>query len=163
MAKRDRDRAVLPSLLDRLTDEFPREVADRSTTFEASARAYRTAVQRDLKWLLNTRRTMVHAEEHHPQLRRSVHQFGLPDATVLSLSNVEGRQRLADNIADTIRRFEPRLSHVHVILNEANQGQAPQLRFSITATLLMDHSPEQVMFDTVLEVASGVYDVDGSS
>lgn len=161
MAKTEIDRAVQPSLLDRLTDEFPREPADRSTTREASARAFRLSVQRDVEWLLNTRRTMVHETVDQVELRRSVHQYGLPDTSGLSLSNIDGRRKLTEDITDTIRRFEPRLTGVDVRLVERNSPTEPQLRFTVSATLLMDPSPELIVFDTVLEVASGVYEVNG--
>ncbi len=160
MAKTEIDRAVQPSLLDRLTDTAPREPTDRATTREASARAYRVSVQRDVEWLLNTRRTMVRAGDDYPQLMRSVHQFGLPDTSGFSLSLMAGRELLSNDILDTLRRFEPRLTNIEVRLKDANEGRLPQLRFSIGATLLMDPSPEQVLFDTVLEVATGVYEVD---
>lgn len=163
MARTEIERAVQPSLLDRLTDEAPRELADRATTREASARAYRASVQRDVEWLLNTRRTMVRATDNHPQVMRSVHQFGLPDTSGLSLSVIAGRELLSNDILDTLRRFEPRLSNVEIKLKDLNEGRLPQLRFSIAATLLMDPSPEQVLFDTVLEVATGVYEVDDKS
>jgi type VI secretion system protein ImpF len=163
MARTELDRAVQPSLLDRLTDEQPKEAADRTTTRDASERAYRMSVQRDVEFLLNTRCTMIHAGIEFPELRHSVHQYGLPDTSGLSFSNVEGRQELTENIAETLRRFEPRLMNVVVKLTDANQVTAPQVRFSIAATLRMDPSPEQIVFDTVLEIASGTYDVAGGS
>jgi type VI secretion system protein ImpF len=134
-------------------------MADRPQLREASARAFRNSVQRDVEWLLNTRRTIVATNALHPELHHSVHQFGLPDSSGLSFSNVEGRKQLTDDIADTLRRFEPRLMNVVVNLTEADMVKAPQVRFSISATLRMDPSPEQVVFDTVLEIASGTFDV----
>lgn len=163
MAKTELDRAVQPSLLDRLTDEQPSLLADHTTTREASERAFRISVQRDVEFLLNTRRTMVTAGVNFPELMRSVHQYGLPDTSGLSFSNIEGRQQLTDNIADTLRRFEPRLNNITVRLSDARQLSSPQVRFSISATLRMDPSPEQIVFDTVLEIASGEYDVAGSA
>lgn len=159
MARTEIDRAVQQSLLDRLTDEYPRESSDRTTNRDSSARVYRAAVQRDVEWLLNTRRTMVQVTEDHPQVTESVHQFGLPDIAGFYLSAVSSRERLSEAILDTIRRFEPRLTNVQVKLNNLKEGQVPQVHFSISATLLMDPSPEQIVFDTVLQVATGVYEV----
>lgn len=157
MARTELERTVQPSLLDRLTDEEPRVPADRATTRDASARAFRTSVQRDVEYLLNTRRTIVQPAERQVQLMRSVHQYGLPDMTGLSFSSPEGREQLADAILDTLRRFEPRLSDVSLTLKESEDGDTSQVRFAIAATLLMDPSPEQVLFDTVLDVATGNY------
>ncbi len=159
MAKTEIDRAVRQSLLDRLTDELPRESADRTTNRDSSSRSYRASVQRDVEWLLNTRRTIVPGIEEHPHVSESVHQFGLPDISGFSLSLVSGRERLSEMILDTLRRFEPRLSNIQVRINDLDPGQLPQLRFSVSATLLMDPSPEQILFDTVLQVATGVYEV----
>jgi type VI secretion system protein ImpF len=159
MARTELDRAVQPSLLDRLTDDEPDAVADHSTTREASERLFRSTVQRDVEFLLNTRRTMVTAGPEFPEVRHSVHQFGLPDMSGLSFTSAEGRKRLTEDISETLRTFEPRLMNVEVRLADAGASAAAQVRFSIAATLRMDPSPEQIVFDTVLEIASGTYDV----
>ena len=59
MARTELERSVLPSLLDRLTDEQPATPADPPLRSAESARAFRDAEQRDVEWLLNTRRTIV--------------------------------------------------------------------------------------------------------
>jgi type VI secretion system protein ImpF len=50
--------------------------------------------------------------------------------------------------------------NVAVRLLDADQVKAPQVRFAVEATLRMDPSPERIVFDTVLEIASGTYAVD---
>ena len=50
--------------------------------------------------------------------------------------------------------------NVTVRLTDSDQIRMPQVRFAIEATLRMDPSPEQIVFDTVLEIASGSYAVD---
>lgn len=159
MARTELDRAVRPSLLDRLTDDEPRVSADRSTTREESARAYRLSVQRDVEWLLNTRRSIVPVLASQPQVRNSVHEYGVPDTTGVAIGTSAGQRQLTEDIRDAIERFEPRLTNVRIVLVASSQVQAPQVRFSIEATLRMDPSPEQVVFDTVLEISSGTYDV----
>ena len=163
MARTELDRAVRPSLWDRLTDEEPRVSADRAITREESAQAFRRGVQRDVEALLNTRRTIVGVTPDLSELRRSVHEYGLPDTTGTAVGTAEGRQRLTDDIRDALQRFEPRLMNVRVHLTESSQLRTPQVRFTIEATLKMDPSPEQVFFDTVLEISSGTYDVDDRS
>lgn len=160
MAKTEIDRAVRPSLLDRLTDEALREPADRAVTREESARAFKQSVQRDVEWLLNTRRTIVAIDKRHPQVRKSVHEYGIADTTGLAIGTNDAQLKLLADITDTLRRFEPRLANVRVRLITADQVSAPQVHFVIEATLLMDPSAEQVVFDTVLEIASGTYAVD---
>ncbi|MBL0938798.1 MAG: type VI secretion system baseplate subunit TssE [Gemmatimonadaceae bacterium] len=152
MARTEIDRAVLPSLLDRLTDERPTQSADPPVSRDESARRFRESVQRDLDWLLNARRT-IRTGPPESAVSRSVHEYGLPDFTSRTRSDAGWQDRLLEDIAETIRRFEPRLTDVRVGL--ADDGNRQRVRFNIGATLIMDPSPEQVVFDTVLEVASG--------
>lgn len=163
MARTEVDRTVRPSLLDRLTDWEPRESSDRQTTREESTRAFRAAVQREVEWLLNTRRTIVPVPPSCPEVLRSVHEYGIADTTGLSIGTADAQEQLTVDIREALRRFEPRLTNVRVVLTASSQVMAPQVRFSIEATLQMDPNPEQVVFDTVLEVASGNYDIAESS
>ena len=72
----------------------------------------------------------------------------------------EGRARPAAlSLQDAIERFEPRLARPRVRLIDAQQVRAPQIRFVVEAVLVMDPGREDVVFDTVLEIASGEYDV----
>jgi type VI secretion system protein ImpF len=157
VARTEIERSVQPSLLDRLTDLEPGIAADAPTTRDESARVFRASVERDVEALLNTRRTASLAPEGCPELRHSAYEYGLPDTTGIAVGTKAGRDRLLHALQDTIKRFEPRLTGVRVRLAEVGQARAPQLRFVVDATLQMDPSPEQVVFDTVLTVASGEY------
>ena len=159
MARTEIERTVRPSILDRLTDSEPGLAADPPITREESERRYRMAVERDVETLLNTRRTMVPAPEWCPELRRSVYDYGLIDTTGVPVGTKAGRDRLLSALQDAIERFEPRLARPRVRLLDAQQVRAPQMRFVVEAVLVMDPGREDVMFDTVLEVASGEYDV----
>ena len=46
-------------------------------------------------------------------------------------------------------------------LVDSGSNNGRQLRFQIEALLLMDPAPELISFDTVLELASGEYQVKG--
>jgi len=159
MARTEIERTVRPSVLDRLTDSEPGLAADPPITREESERRYRMAVERDVETLLNTRRTMVPAPEWCPELRRSVYDYGLIDTTGVPVGTKAGKDRLLSALQDAIERFEPRLAGPRVRLLDAQQVRAPQMRFVVEAVLVMDPGREDVMFDTVLEVASGEYDV----
>jgi type VI secretion system protein ImpF len=159
MARTELERSVQPSLLDRLTDLHPRDAHDTAVTRAESLARYRAGVQRDVEWLLNSRRTIVPAPPGLAEVRASVHQYGLPDTTGLAVATTTGRQRLRDDIADTIARFEPRLTRVVVEFVDADPLAAPAVRFTIRALLRMDPTPERVTFDTVLDLASGAYAV----
>jgi type VI secretion system protein ImpF len=162
MARTEIERTVRPSILDRLTDSTPGLAADPPITREESERRYRQSVERDVEALLNTRRTMIPAPEWCPELRRSVYDFGLVDTTGIPVGTKAGRDRLLSALQDAIERFEPRLARPRVRLIEAQQVRAPQIRFVVEAVLVMDPGREDVVFDTVLEIASGEYDVRGA-
>jgi type VI secretion system protein ImpF len=60
--------------------------------------------------------------------------------------------------------FEPRLAQVQISVAEVEGEQRRrELRFMVEATLRLDPTPEQVMFDTVLHFASGQIDVAGAA
>jgi type VI secretion system protein ImpF len=163
MARTQLERTVLPSLLDRLTDLEPSLAGDAATSHEASVRAFRRSVQRDVETLLNARRSTDDAQTApFPEVARSVLVFGLPDTSALAISTEDGREQLLAWLEETLALFEPRLADVRVRLVDADQGSAPQVRFTVEALLRMDPSPEQVVFDTVLELATGAYGVTGA-
>jgi type VI secretion system protein ImpF len=163
MAKNEIERTVQPSLLDRLTDNDPRSSADARTTFAESVRRFKASLQRDLEWLLNTRRIAEPLpEDWFEQVPRSVYYFGIPDITSLSRDTRDSRNILLRDVEAAIATFEPRLTDVRITVVEAEGEQfRRELRFHIEATLRMDPTPEQVVFDTVLNFASGQYDVAG--
>jgi type VI secretion system protein ImpF len=162
IARTEIERTVQASLLDRLTDLEPAVSTDPSVSRATSARIFRGTVQRDIEMLLNTRRTTIPAPEDCPEVHRSVHEFGLQDITSVSAGTDSGRDEILSAMQDAIERFEPRLSDARVSLIENDVKPTPSLRFVLEATLLMDPDPERVVFDTVLEVTSGEYDVRSS-
>lgn len=164
MPRTELERRVRQSLLDRLVDEGPRAdgrppPADPPETREGSAARYRLGVLRDVEWLLNTRRTPVPVPGGCAELARSVFAYGLPDTTGVAVGTPQGRERLVRWVEETVNTFEPRLAGARVTLAEADQLRSPQVHFVLTAMLRMDPSPERVVFDTVLDLASGGYAV----
>lgn len=162
MARTELERTVQPSLLERLTDHDPHAPADPAVAREESVRRYRNSVLRDVEWLLNTRRTAIPVPDALAEVRRSVFAYGLPDTLGISLATADGRARLVRWVQDTVATFEPRLFGVEVVLAELDQISSPQVHFALSAMLVMDPSPEQVVFDTVLDLASGGYAVHGA-
>ena len=62
-------------------------------------------------------------------------------------------------IQSTIELFEPRLTRVRVTPLTPLKKSVLTIRFQIEAQLRADPFPEQISFDTVLEVARGSYEV----
>jgi type VI secretion system protein ImpF len=79
----------------------------------------------------------------------------------MGLNSPRDRQRLLHLVEQTIEIFEPRLIQVRVgALDNASSGPRI-LRFQIEGLLKMDPAPEQVLFDTVLQLNSGEYQIKG--
>ena len=160
MAKREIERTVQPSLIDRLTDEDTRTPVDPRTTYAESLRQFKVNVQRDLEWLLNTRRTPQLPPEELEELGRSVYNYGVPDITSMSRDSLPARKRLLRQVEEALTLFEPRLTDVRLsLVDTEGEAHRRELRFVVEATLKLDPTPEQVMFDTVLQFTSGQYAV----
>lgn len=153
---------ILAPLLDRLTDEDPRVRQEASTGYAQAVRRLRASLRRDLEWLLNTRRTIVEVPEWCTELPYSLFHYGLPDLTGFSMSDPRDQDRLASMIERSISTFEPRLMNVSVALLSSKTG-ARVVKFQIEGLLRIEPGPERIQFDTVLDLASGNYSVEGDS
>jgi len=161
MARPDPDLAVTIPILDRLVDSNPDVSSDPPANRSQSVRQLKASLRRDLEWLLNTRRNRDEAPETYEELSRSLYNYGLPDVTSMSLNAPRDRQRLLRLIEQTIEIFEPRLRQVRVRSLDSATAGPRILRFQIEGLLKMDPAPEQILFDTVLQLNSGEYQVKG--
>lgn len=141
------------SVLDRLT-----EVEEWPTTRSQSLRFFRDALKRDLEWLLNTRQPPLKQLSAYPLASLSIVNYGLPDITSLGLTSASDHRQLRLAIEACVRAFEPRLMSVRVSIDETDRGDR-RLRFHIEGLMKLDPVPEEITFDTVLELASGEYTV----
>ena len=153
MARSTTETLVTQSVLDRLT-----AVEDWPATRSQSVRFFRDALKRDLEWLLNTRQPPLPQLASWPTAKASVINFGLPDITSLGLTSASDQRSMRLAIEACLRNFEPRLSDVRVTL-ESSDTTNRRLRFHIEGTMRLDPAPEEISFDTVLELASGEYKV----
>jgi type VI secretion system protein ImpF len=160
MSRLSGERTVRPSVLDRLLDDERWETTDVSLSLAESRKRFQDSVLRDLGWILNTRRTTLPATRTHPEVLESVYQFGIPDVTSLSADSRDARTFLLAQVAEAIRVFEPRLVDVELSLVDDPGAGARSVRLRVEATLLMDPDPERIVFDTVLETASGAFAVE---
>jgi type VI secretion system protein ImpF len=161
MARSETENNVTQSLLERLIDRDPAAASDPPRPYAQSVRQLKASVRRDLEWLLNTRRNPEAADASFSQLCRSLYNFGLPDLSALSHESAQDRTRLLQLLESTIATFEPRLARVKVVPLDPPRGAVHVMRFQIEGMLLMDPEPEHISFDTVLQLASGEYQVKG--
>jgi type VI secretion system protein ImpF len=148
MATSEIERPVRPSVLDRLIDEAPASNVEPPLSRSQSVRLFKTALRRDLEWLLNARRTITPVPDDCDELTRSVFAFGLPDITSMSKDSRESFERLARLIQAAIDTFEPRLTDVTVQLADGDSKLLRDAHFVIDGILKLDPMPERVMFDT---------------
>ena len=152
MAKGKAEALVTQSLLDRLcdTDDWP-------TTRPQSMRQYRESIKRDVEYLLNSRRPPITDLHRYPRASASMLNYGLPDINSFSES-AHDQSTLTVSILQTLRRFEPRIQNVRVIVARA-ENLTRSLRFHIEGRIQFDTTIENIEFDTVLELTRGEYEV----
>ncbi len=161
MARSQGDVTVTLSVLDRLIDKEPRMSSEAPLTRSQSVRMMKAAVQRDLEWLLNSRRVFIEPDENLKELNRSVYVYGLPDFSNYGAASAPDRAKLLRQIMTAIKLFEPRLLNVRLVPIESDETGIQELRFRIEGLLAMDPAPEPVSFDTVVELRSSNCRVSG--
>jgi type VI secretion system protein ImpF len=162
MPKFENESVVTQSVLERLIDRDPGASQEAAPTRGQSVRLLKASVRRDLEWLLNTRQSPEPATDDYPELAKSLFNYGLPDFTSLSFDNPKDRVRLLRHLESTIRIFEPRLESPRIVPVAADPHSSSRIiRFQIEGLLKMDPAPEQVTFDTVLNLSSGEYSIKG--
>jgi type VI secretion system protein ImpF len=161
MARTLGDITVTLSVLDRLIDREPTSQSEAPLTRSQSVRLLKAAVQRDLEWLLNTRRIFEEPDESLKEINRSAYVYGLPDFSQYTMASAADQTKLLRQILATVKMFEPRLANVRLVPVENAENGIQQLRLRIEAMLLMDPSPEPVSFDTVIGLKTGNAKISG--
>ena len=121
-------------------------------------RFFRDSLKRDVEWLLNTRQPPLAEIARREVSKATVINYGLPDITSLALMSSSDQRSLRSAIEACLRNFEPRLTDVHVTLQSTDTTDR-RLRFHIEGNMKLDPAPEEIAFDTVLELFSGEYKV----
>ncbi|REJ75587.1 MAG: type VI secretion system baseplate subunit TssE [Acidobacteria bacterium] len=154
----DSDLRITPSIVDRLVDYEPHESNESPKSVQQSINDLKLSVKRDVEWLLNTRIAHDQIPEGLEETKNSLAAYGLPDFVGMSTNDSEGRKLLMKNMEDTLRIFEPRLINLRVTIKEIDVvGRG--VVFQIEADLKMEPVPEPVVFDTVLMVGSGDFEI----
>lgn len=143
-----------------LDEAYPDEIwKRRRESVSYSIRQMKEHVARDLGALLNTRRELLEElPEEYRELKGTILEYGLPDFTAFSLTNVSDQKRIRRGVELAIAAFEPRLRSVRVSLDVPKQYDQT-LRFRIDALLRVDPTPEPVTFDAMLHMTTCEYSV----
>src|ERR1700678_1148679 len=107
MARSLGETTITISVLDRLIDLEPENRMENPLSRSQSVRLLKSAVRRDLEWLLNSRRICEPPEEGLKELNRSIYTYGLPDLSTLTMAATGDRNKLVRQILATINMFEP--------------------------------------------------------
>ena len=154
----DRDIRITPSIVDQLVDLDPRSSHDGRTSHSLSVSELKQSVKRDMEWLLNARRVAYRLDPSLEEVSRSVFAYGIPDITATGVNDHVEQAELRKAIERAIKNFEPRLLRVNVEFEQVDNNQK-QLRFRIEGSLDIEPAPEPIVFDTVVEVGSGKFQV----
>jgi type VI secretion system protein ImpF len=155
---RDSEIRITPSIVDRLLDFEPTNPNEAPKSRSQGMRELKQSVRRDLEWLLNTRHSPEEISETLKEVNKSVAKFGLPDFTGSSSQNDDDRRNLIRNVETALQIFEPRFINLRVSLEEVNKVERG-VKFRIQATLRVEPTPEPVVFDTILQVGNGDFEV----
>lgn len=160
MANKSTGQITLP-LLDRLVDEDPKNSEEVPLSRAQALRELKTSVRRDLEWLLNSRR--VFDDDLPERVSKSVLYYGLPEYSEMSEDRTQVFRELARRMEESIAIYEPRLAGIKVVLSPNQNTAIRRVDLIIEGLLRIDPSPEQVSFDTSLDLTSGAYLVKGDA
>jgi type VI secretion system protein ImpF len=157
-----RDR-LQPALLDRLVRDGPDSARVISKT------ELRQAVLRDLAWLFNATQPHPEWEQEHPSLVGTVLNYGLPPLAGHLLSKID-ITRLERQIADTIKRYEPRILADSLVVRAVEAVSVLDthnvVEFEIHGLLWAQPVPLEILLRTQLDLEAGqavVREVGGSA
>jgi type VI secretion system protein ImpF len=162
MADLTQKERLQPSLLDRLTDNDPERKQESRDARVLSPSRLRDCVRRDLAWLLNTTHLKaMQSLDEHPQVARSVVNYGMPDMAGRTASGVDATT-LEQAIRRVILDFEPRLVaktlRVKLFVDE-KQMNHNAMSFDIEAELWAQPLPLRLFLRTSLDLETGSVDV----
>ena len=159
MPTRDR---FLPSLLDRLTDGEPGTKRPEADRFVFDIERYRSAVVRDIDWLLNTTTPARPEEIEGLELTSaSVLNYGAPPLSGGTVLSIDPRA-LEQKIRDVIVRFEPRIVPTSVRIEVRIAGAVMShrsLSFLLEGMLWAEPVPEQIYVRTEVDLETGRVEV----
>ena len=156
---------LLPSLLDRLLDDYPEESREPAWREVQVVRVLKASLCRDLQNLLNAHRLLTTIPEVYSELKTSLLNYGLPDLQSMEVREDHDLGLLCRLIEESIQAFEPRLQGVRVRPVIDAEGKKPidrRVRFEIEAVLVVEPLREPVLFSSSLDVASGEFAVEGA-
>lgn len=148
-----------PSLLDRLTDDEPYKKVESRDQRVLSSQRLKKSVVRDIEWLLNAGCLETTLDlEAYPQVRQSVLNYGIPDLTGTTASNVDAAT-LEHMLRKRIRDFEPRILSKSLKVRVSNIASHNTIVIEIEGELWSQPMPERLYLKTILDLELGDFEV----
>jgi type VI secretion system protein ImpF len=146
-----------PCLLDRLTDEDPKNQQESRSQRMISLHRYKAGVLRDLQWLFNASAHLPDEGggrwrlEDFPEAHRSVINFGTRQISGLLAPNMREVER---NLADALRLFEPRILPQTLTVKATITRNV--IGIEIHGELWANPMPEQLHVKTSIDLETGL-------
>lgn len=158
MAEALRDRLV-PSLLDRLTDNDPQGKVEARENRLLSIPQLRASVLRDLGWLFNATRLDADGNlDAYPEIKRSVLNYGLPALSGHCVSGTDMRE-MERELRQAIINFEPRLIADSITIKAQSDPKSLNhhnlISFKISAQLWAQPAPVELTLQTDIDLENG--------
>ena len=149
---------LLPSLIDRLTDERPKDREENRHQRAGNIGSLRESVLRDLEWLMNTvNMESVIDFDAYPELKNTVLNYGMPGLSGSTINDAE-RNSIKNLIKDAIEAFEPRIMKNTLrvsLLTDEDMVNPHAIAFQIEGTMWGRPMPEALFLRTELDLELG--------
>jgi type VI secretion system protein ImpF len=143
-----------PCLLDRLTDDDPKNPEESRTQRVISLSRYKRGVLRDLEWLLNA---SAHLPEEgsvrlsdFPEAERSVINFGTRQLCGLIAPDMDALER---ELTEALQLFEPRIIRNSLVIKATMERHI--IAFEIRGDLWAVPVSEQLFVKTQIDLETG--------
>ena len=146
---------LMPTLLDRLTDQAPDKLLERQDERIINMRSLKHSVQRDLEWLFNTIQLASSCNlAGYPEIQSSVLNFGIMDINSIS-STVKSALEVEYALRQAILKFEPRIlpdSLTVQVLSFNKIDCKRRIDFQIEGQVWAQPMPQQVLLRTEIDL-----------
>jgi type VI secretion system protein ImpF len=122
---------------------------------QSVASQFRAGLRRDLEDLLNTVIRARSFPDYLNELDHSLINFGIKDLLTTNMSTSSERDKVILYIQKTIEKYEPRLMNISIVNISDNENRSHTLALRIIAETIIDNNPEEIIFNSKIDVSTG--------
>lgn len=149
---------ILPCLLDRLTDRYPRAKKESREFRIVNLKQYRASLARDLEFLFNNlTRPDEKLLEEYSYVKQSVVNYGIKSVSG-EWTNTNKTRQLIQGIKEAIIQFEPRILKETLLVRKSNLAgnrQKSKVHFEIEGELWAQPICEKLFIKTEIDLETG--------